>query len=92
MCLMCEFYYDSCWNDECYDAAIHPDEKYMSNSRENPRKIFLHMGYTGPCKHMRADHGPECYVIEKHEDPKYGMIYDTCNCERDDEKGWIYYV
>ena len=88
MCLMCEWYYDSCWNDECYDAAVDPDEKYISNSRTEPRKIFLHKGSTGPCKHMRENHGPECDVITPHEG-EYGLVYDTCNCYKDDE-GWCY--
>lgn len=79
MCLMCEWYFDSCWNDECYDAAVDPEERYMSNSKVEPRKIFLHKGATGPCKHMLEKHHPECAVV-KRQPSEYGMLYDNCTC------------
>lgn len=80
MCLMCEWYFDSCYEQECYDAAVDPKERYITNSKISPRKIFLHKGITGPCRHMLEEHHADCAVVKRHPS-KYGMVHDTCTCD-----------
>lgn len=76
MCLMCEYYYDLCDKAECVDAAT-GEEKFIS--RGGTYKYFLHKGYSGPCRHMIAEHEPDCPVVKKVQS-EYGLIYDDCEC------------
>lgn len=93
---MCEFYYASCSEAECIQAAearakADPkvrEEYYQGRTME----LFLWKGYSDePCKHIKAEHGPECSVVKRTE-TEYGLLFDTCNCETYDEgKTYIYY-
>jgi hypothetical protein len=85
MCLMCEWYFDSCWKPECWEAAS-GEEKYEGRGGH---QVFLHKGYSVPCEHMRENHGPECDVILP-KDSDYGLVYDSCNCDWIDDE-WVYY-
>jgi len=75
MCLMCEYYRESCDDPECIAAV--EDSYNIYNGRTIT--LFLNRGDSEPCKHMIERHGAECPVIKKHE-TKYGLIYDECDC------------
>lgn len=88
MCLMCENYLDICDQPECVaDAAsgdMLNDPLFVSRSGE---RLFLWRGYgsSGPCVHMRENHGPECRVVNPGEDG----LYDDCSCYLDGQT-WVY--
>jgi hypothetical protein len=93
---MCEWYIDICYQPSCIalakqraeqDPNKYRDEYYVNRSGTG---CFLYKGYSAPCTHIAKGHGPECAVVKRQE-TEYGLMYDTCNCDPDDEKGWVYY-
>lgn len=70
MCLMCEWYIDFCTEKECFEKSV-GEEKYMfrpihteeREARGEPPGMFLWMGHTDPCEHIKARHDPDCGVF-----------------------------
>lgn len=103
MCLMCEWYIDSCDKPECIEAAeqryenakASGDRQQISSAAEelyvsrSDWKLFLWKGYSEPCEHIREGHGPHCAVVKRQE-TEYGLLYDSCNCDWLDGS-WVYY-
>lgn len=110
MCLMCESYYDSCTEAQCIKRAKETDaERYKSNesqffeceyfrSNQGLYEYFLWKGYSEPCEHIIAEHGPECGVVKRQQqnwsDYNTGEIstwfgYNLCNCDLIDGE-WEY--
>lgn len=99
---MCERYYDCCSEKECineakkrYEDTIASGERNMSIMEEYFRsrsgyEYFLWRGASQPCKHIIADHGSECNVVKKTK-TEYGMLFDTCNCEKNEDNTYEYY-
>lgn len=91
MCLMCEYYFESCSEPECVEAVKDSGtEEYYRGLTGT--ELFLFKGYSEPCVHMYQGHGPECDMLVKHE-TKYGLLYEECNCEEDynNPGNWTYY-
>ena len=84
MCLMCEFYYDICYEPECVARAT-GEELFTSRDFYKGKgfQAFVWKKYTEPCEHIKAEHGPECELMTKTD------AYD-CNCDLIGGK-WVYY-
>ena len=98
---MCEHYLDICDEEACVLEAKERAEAFPYGSQYSSIKeeyfqnrsgkgSFLWKGYSSePCEHIKTNHGPKCNVVEKHE-TKYGLYFDTCNCENNHGE-WVYY-
>ena len=86
MCLMCEYYRDTCDVPECVERAD-PYDRYTLNY-EPHQTIRLWRGYDDPCEHIAAKHGPLCDVIVGSSDPNDPERY--CSCYQEDGE-WKYY-
>ena len=96
MCLMCEYYLDTCDKPQCVAAAktraaadVNLREEHFTS--RSGRELFLWKGYSAePCDHIKANHGPDCTLVKK-TDSEYGLVNDECNCDKQNDGTWVYY-
>ena len=81
MCLMCEFYFDTCMVEECLDKAR--AGLYRDTGTLYANRIYLWQSGE-PCEHIRAQHGPGCAVLLDSEDR------EVCNCYLNEHGEWFY--
>lgn len=71
MCLMCEWYLDSCEHPACVEAAA-PHDRY---SMKSGTRLYLWRGVGRPlCPDMVARHKTECACLVVGE-------YEECDCD-----------
>lgn len=80
MCLMCEFYLGTCAEPECVAKATGEE---LFTSRKGTYQYFLWKGYSEPCEHIKAEHGPECEI--------FNPEVRECNCDIYSDGRIVYY-